>query len=119
MYFALSMFWLMKIRKGQVLLLIAGEGVRLFQALCREQVIRFWKFWCARQRDMVSRGREVVGLEVSDCCVVSTCCSKAGGNVVSEGVAFSGCDVVKKLVVLAVHAGVRAMYTWSYWGSRL
>ncbi len=46
---------------------------------------------------MVSRGREVVVLEVSGCCVVSTCCSKAGENVVSEeGVAFSGCDMVEK-----------------------
>ncbi len=46
---------------------------------------------------MVSRGREVVVLEVSCCCVVSTCCSKAGENVVSEGgVAFSGCDMVEK-----------------------
>jgi hypothetical protein len=45
---------------------------------------------------MVSRGREVVGLEVSGCCVVSTCCSKAGGNVVSEGVAFSCCDILEK-----------------------
>ena len=45
---------------------------------------------------MVSRGREVVGLEVSGCCVVSTCCSKAGENVVSEGVAFSGCDIMEK-----------------------
>jgi hypothetical protein len=33
---------------------------------------------------------------VSGCCVVSTCCSKAGENVLSEGVAFSGCDMVKK-----------------------
>ncbi len=45
---------------------------------------------------MVSRGREVVGLEASGCCVVSTCCSKAGENVVSEGVAFSGCDMVER-----------------------
>ena len=46
---------------------------------------------------MVSRGREVVVLEVSRCCVVSTCCSKAGENVVSEGgVAFLGCDMVEK-----------------------
>jgi hypothetical protein len=46
---------------------------------------------------MVSRGREVVVLEVSGCCVVSTCCSKAGENVVSEGgVACSGCDMVEK-----------------------
>ena len=46
---------------------------------------------------MVSRGREVVVLEVSCCCEVSTCCSKAGENVVSEGgVAFSGCDMVEK-----------------------
>jgi hypothetical protein len=45
---------------------------------------------------MASRGMEVVVLEVSGCCVVSICCSKAGGNVVSEGVAFSGCDMVKK-----------------------
>ena len=81
---------------GQVFLPIAGESVWLFQAWCRELVIRFWKFWCARQQDMVSRGREVVGLELSGCCVVSTCCSKAGENVVSEVVAFSGCDMVEK-----------------------
>jgi hypothetical protein len=58
--------------------------------------MRFQKFWCARQWDMVSRGRKVVGLEISGCCVVSTCCSKVGENVVSEGVAFSGCDMVEK-----------------------
>jgi hypothetical protein len=79
-----------------VFLSIAGESVWLFQALCREPVMRFWKFRCARRRDMVSRGREVVVLEVSGCCVVSTCCSKVGENVVSEGVAFSGCDMVEK-----------------------
>ena len=45
---------------------------------------------------MVLRGREVLGIEVSGCCEGSTCCSKAGGNVVSEGVAFSGCDMVKR-----------------------
>jgi hypothetical protein len=46
---------------------------------------------------MVSRGREVVVLEVSCCCVVSTCCSKVGENVVSKGgVAFSGCGMVEK-----------------------
>ena len=45
---------------------------------------------------MVSRGREVLGLELSGCCVVSTCCSKAGENVVLEGVTFSGCDMVEK-----------------------
>jgi hypothetical protein len=38
---------------------------------------------CARQQDMVLRGREVVGLELSGCCVVSICCSNAGENVVS------------------------------------
>ena len=55
---------------------IAGESVWSFQALCREPVMRFRKFRCARRRDMVSRGREVV---------------------VSEGgVAFSGCDMVEK-----------------------
>ena len=27
---------------------------------------------------------------------MSTCCSKVGENVVSEGVAFSGCDMVEK-----------------------
>ncbi len=76
---------------------IAGESVWSFQALCREPVMRFRKFRCARRRDMVSRGGEVVVLEVSCCCVVSTCCSKAGENVVSEGgVAFSGCDMVEK-----------------------
>jgi hypothetical protein len=32
---------------------------------------------------MVLRGREVVGLELSGCCVVSICCSNAGENVVS------------------------------------
>ena len=85
----------MEIRIGQVTLLIAGESVWLFQALCREPVMRLWKFRCARRRDMVSRVREVVGLEVSGCCVVSTCCSKAGENVVSESVAFSGCDMVE------------------------
>jgi hypothetical protein len=87
----------MEMQIGQVFLSIAGESVWLFQALCRELVMRFWKFRCARQRDMVSRGREVVVLEVSGCCVVSTCCSKAGENVVSEGgVAFSGCDIEEK-----------------------
>ena len=45
---------------------------------------------------MVSRGREVVGFEVSGCCVVSAYCSKVGENVVSEGVAFSGYDMVEK-----------------------
>jgi hypothetical protein len=35
---------------------------------------------------MVSKGKEVVGLEVSGCCVVSSCCSNAGENVVSESV---------------------------------
>ena len=50
---------------------------------------------------MVSRGREVVVLEVSCCCVVSTCCSKAGENVVSEGgVAFSGCEVSEGVAFL-------------------
>jgi hypothetical protein len=34
---------------------------------------------------MVSRGRE---LELSGYCDVSTCCSKVGENVVSEGDAF-------------------------------
>ncbi len=87
----------MEMQIGQVFLSIAGESVWLFQALCRELVMRFWKFRCARQRDMVSRGGEVVVLEVSGCCVVSTCCSKAGENVVSEGgVAFSGCDIEEK-----------------------
>jgi hypothetical protein len=42
------------------------------------------------------RGREMVGLELSGCCVVSTCCSNVGEKVVSEGVAFSGCDMVEK-----------------------
>ncbi len=74
----------------------AGESVWSFQALCREPVMRFREFRCARRRDMVSRGREVVVLEVSCCCVVSTCCSKAGENVISGGVAFSGCDMVEK-----------------------
>jgi hypothetical protein len=45
---------------------------------------------------MVSRGREVVGLELSGCCVVLKCCLKAAENVVPEGVAFSGCDMVEK-----------------------
>jgi hypothetical protein len=49
---------------------------------------------------MVSRGREVVVLEVSGCCVVSTCCSKAEENVVSEGVAFSGCEVSEGVAFL-------------------
>ena len=31
---------------------IAGESVWLFQALCREPVMRFRKFRCSRQRDM-------------------------------------------------------------------
>jgi hypothetical protein len=86
----------MEIQIGQLFLSIAGESVWAFQAWCRELVMRFWKFGCARQRDMVSRGREVVGLELSGCCVVSTCCSKVGENVVSEGVAFLGCDIVEK-----------------------
>jgi hypothetical protein len=90
------MFLAYEIQIGQVFLSKAGESLWLFQALCREPVMRFWKFRCARQWDIVSRDREVVGLEVSGCCVVSTCCSKAGGNVVSEGVAFSGCDMVEK-----------------------
>jgi hypothetical protein len=47
---------------------------------------------------VILRGREVVGLEVSGCCVVSTCCSKARENVVSEGVAFSDCDLVESLL---------------------
>ena len=72
----------MEIWIGQVFLSIAGESVWLFQAWCKELVMRFQKFQCARQQDMVSRGREVVCLEVSGCCVVSTCCSKAEGNVV-------------------------------------
>ena len=40
--------------------------------------------------------RNCVGLELSGYCVVSTCCSKAGENVVLEGVAFSGCDMMEK-----------------------
>ena len=87
----------MEIQIGPVFLSIAAESaVWSIQAWCRDPVMRFWKFRCARQWDMVSRGREVVGLEESGCCVVSTCCSKAGGNVVSEGVAFSGYDMVEK-----------------------
>ena len=87
----------MEIQIGPVFLSIAAESaVWSIQAWCRDPVMRFWKFRCARQWDMVSRGREVVGLEESGCCVVSTCCSKAGGNVVSEGVAFTRCDMVEK-----------------------
>ncbi len=48
---------------------------------------------------MVSRGREAVGLELSGCYVVSACCLKAGENVVSEGVSFSGCDMVEKVLL--------------------
>ena len=103
-------FWLMEIRLGQVFLLIADESVWSFQALCREPVIRFRKFRCARRQDMVSRGREVVGLEVSGCCVVSTCCSTAGENVVSEGVAFSGCDIVEKACCAGSSCRAKAMY---------
>ena len=62
---------------------------------------------------MVSRGREVVGLELSGCCVVSTCCSKAGENVVSEGVSFSGCDMVEKDCFAGSSCRTRAMYMWS------
>ena len=62
---------------------------------------------------MVSRGREVVGLELSGCCVASTCCSKAGENVVSEGVSFSGCDMVEKDCFAGSSCRTRAMYMWS------
>jgi hypothetical protein len=84
----------MDIQIGQVFLLIAGESVWLFQAWCKEPVMRFWNSTVQGDR-IWSRGREVVGLEVSGFCVVSSFCSKAGLNVVSEGVAFSGCDMVK------------------------
>jgi hypothetical protein len=60
--FALSMFLLMEIQIGQVLLLIAGESLWLLQAWCNVRVIRFWKFLCAGRQNMVSRGREVFGL---------------------------------------------------------
>jgi hypothetical protein len=55
----------MEMRIGQVFLSIAGESEWFFQALCRERVMRFRKVRCARQRDMVSRDRDVVVLEVS------------------------------------------------------
>jgi hypothetical protein len=79
---------------------IAGESVWSFQAWCEEPVMRFWQFQCARQQDMVSIGREVVGLELSGCCVVSTCCSKVGEHVVSEGVALH-LELLGKQIVVA------------------
>ena len=45
---------------------------------------------------MVSRGKEVVGLEVSACVGGSTCCSNAGENEVSSGVVSKGCAMVEK-----------------------
>ncbi len=45
---------------------------------------------------MVSRGKEVVGLEVSACVGGSTCCSNAGENEVSSGVVSTGCAMVEK-----------------------
>ena len=44
---------------------------------------------------MVSRGNEVVVLELSGG-EVSTCCAKTGENVVSAGVSFSGSDMAEK-----------------------
>ncbi len=46
---------------------------------------------------IVSRGKEVVGLEVLVCVVVvSTCCSNVGETVVSPGSSLLDCDMVEK-----------------------
>jgi hypothetical protein len=103
-----------------VFLSIAGESVWSFQALCREPVMRFRSSGVQGDGTWSEEAGRLLFLRYH---VVVKCqhVVQRQGRMLFQKVVLHSQVVTwwRKLVVLAVHAGARAMYIWNCWENRL